>query len=101
MAWVTHGTGIVHNDPARHISIPPQLTMPLQVQAAYNGGEIWFRYRWPAPTASIFHDVLRYSGGKWEVHATFYVPDSTLILLAAATVVMAALGLLSRPLRGG
>ena len=44
---------------------------------------------------------LRYSGGKWEVHATFYVPASTLILLAAATVVMAALGLLSRPLRGG
>ncbi len=35
VAWFTHGTGIVKNDPERNISIPDRLTVPLQVQAAY------------------------------------------------------------------
>ncbi len=66
VSWLTHGRGVVHNDPARHISIPQALTVPLQVQAAYNGTTIFFRYRWPSPRPGIFHDVLRY-GKAWVV----------------------------------
>ncbi|MBW6506437.1 MAG: hypothetical protein K0B00_06770 [Rhodobacteraceae bacterium] len=65
VVWVTHGTGIVRNDPARNISIPDQLTVPFQVQAAYNDTTMFFRYRWPAARPGILHDVLRYEDGKW------------------------------------
>jgi len=37
LAWVTQGTGVIENDLERNIYIPEELTMPLQVQAAYNG----------------------------------------------------------------
>ena len=67
VSWVTHGTGIVVNDAKRHISIPAALTVPLSVQVAYNGTDVYFRYRWAAPNAGIFHDVLRFTGGKWGV----------------------------------
>lgn len=64
-SWITHGTGIVQDDPNRKISIPKQLTVPLQVQAAYNDTTMFMRYRWPAERPGIFHDVLRYADGKW------------------------------------
>lgn len=69
-AWLTQGTGIVRDDPGRHISVPSQLTVPLQVQAAYNGTDVWFRYRWPSPNAGIFHDMLRYTNGAWAVRGS-------------------------------
>ncbi len=65
LAWVTQGTGVVENDPERNISIPDDLTMPLQVQAAYNGNEVFFRYRWPAERPGIHHDVLVREGNEW------------------------------------
>jgi hypothetical protein len=65
LAWVFHGTGVIKDDLARNISIPPELTMPLQVKAAYDGKNIYFRYRWPAREPRIYHDMLRYEGGKW------------------------------------
>jgi hypothetical protein len=65
LSWMTHGTGTVQDDPKRGISIPKQLTVPLQVQATYNDKDIFFRYRWPAAKPSIFHDVIVYEGGKW------------------------------------
>ncbi|MFH1793631.1 MAG: ethylbenzene dehydrogenase-related protein [Pseudomonadota bacterium] len=65
VAWFTHGTGIVKNDPERSISIPDRLTVPLQVQAAYNDTTMFFRYRWPSDRPGIFHDVVRYEDGKW------------------------------------
>jgi hypothetical protein len=49
----------------RNIYIPKELTMPLQVKAAYNGRDILFRYRWPAKQPSIYHDMLKFEGGKW------------------------------------
>lgn len=66
LAWVTHGTGIVRDDPERNISIPKELTTNLQVKAAYDGDRIWFRYRWPVDRPSIFNDVLVYQDGTWE-----------------------------------
>lgn len=66
ISWVTHGTGIVRDDAARNISIPEQLTVPLQVQAAYNDTTMFFRYRWPAERPGIFHDMLRYEDGAWK-----------------------------------
>lgn len=67
LSWFTHGKGVVHNDPAHHISVPTPLTMPMEVQAAYNGGDVFFRYRWPSPTPGFLHDVLRFESGKWVV----------------------------------
>ncbi|MCE9682092.1 ethylbenzene dehydrogenase-related protein [Halomonas alkalisoli] len=70
LAWITQGTGVIENDPERNIWIPDQLTMPLQVQAAYNGDRIFFRYRWPAEQAYVYHDMLRYQEGEWIRHGT-------------------------------
>ena len=65
LSWLTHGTGVVNNDIARNIYIPKELTMPLQVKAAYNGRDMLFRYRWSARQPSIYHDMLKFDGGKW------------------------------------
>lgn len=64
-SWATHGTGVVRDDPERNIAIPDTLTVPLQVQAAYNDTTMFMRYRWPAEKPGIFHDVLVYQDGKW------------------------------------
>jgi hypothetical protein len=37
----------------------------LQVKAAYNGRDMFFRYRWPTKQPSIYHDMLKFEGGKW------------------------------------
>lgn len=68
LSWLTHGTGVVKNDISRNIYIPNELTMPLQVKAAYNGRDIFFRYRWPAKQPSIYHDMVKFEGGKWVRH---------------------------------
>ncbi|MDP5290853.1 ethylbenzene dehydrogenase-related protein [Oceanimonas sp. CHS3-5] len=65
VAWLSQGEGVVTSDPERNIWIPPALTMPLQVQAAYNDEHIFFRYRWPADRPHVYHDMLRYQDGKW------------------------------------
>ena len=64
-AWVTHGTGVVRDDPERNIVIPDELMSELQVKVAYDGDTIWFRYRWPVERPSIFNDVLVYQDGEW------------------------------------
>ncbi len=68
VSWLTQGTGVVRNDLARNISIPDDLTMPLQVMAAYNGRDMFFRYRWPAQPPSIYHDMMKFESGKWVRH---------------------------------
>src|SRR3990167_4156188 len=65
LAWLTHGTGVVQNDIERHIYVPNQLIMPLQVRAAYNGRDFFFRYRWPADKPSLFHDLAKFERGEW------------------------------------
>jgi hypothetical protein len=65
LSWLTHGSGVVRDDPARNISVPRTLTVPLQVQAAYNDTHIYVRYRWPADRPGILHDVVTYQGGQW------------------------------------
>ena len=65
LSWLTHGAGIVQDDISRNIYIPDELTMPLQVKVAYNGRDMFFRYRWPAREPSIYHDMLRFEGGEW------------------------------------
>ncbi len=65
VAWLTQGTGVIKNDLSRNIFIPEELTMPLQVKAAYNGRDMFFRYRWPAEEPNIYHDMLRFEDGKW------------------------------------
>jgi len=63
--WVTQGSGVIRNDLARNIYIPQELTMPLQVKAAYNGRDMFFRYRWPSERPGIYHDMLKFEAGKW------------------------------------
>ena len=65
LSWLTHGTGVVHNDIDRNIYVPAELTMPLQIMAAYNGRDMFFRYRWATRQPSIYHDMLKYEGGQW------------------------------------
>lgn len=65
ISWLTHGTGVVKNDISKNIFIPKDLTMPVQVMVAYNGQDIFFRYHWPARQPSIYHDMLKFEGGKW------------------------------------
>jgi hypothetical protein len=66
-SWLTHGTGVIRNDPERHISVPAALTVPLRVQVAHNGTDVLFRYRWPSPNPGIHHDMLRFDGTAWQV----------------------------------
>jgi hypothetical protein len=61
-----HSTGVVRNDPERNIWIPPELTMPLKLQVAYNDRQILFRYRWPAAQPHVVTDLLRYADGTWQ-----------------------------------
>lgn len=64
-SWLTHGTGVIRNDLSRNIFIPKDLTTSLQVKVAYNGRDIFFRYRWPTRQPSIYHDMIRFESGKW------------------------------------
>lgn len=45
LSWLTHGRGVVRDDPKRNISVPKTLTVPLQVRAAYNAEKIFVNYR--------------------------------------------------------
>ena len=66
-AWLTHGTGIVRDDPERNIVIPDELNSTLQVKVAYDGETIWFRYRWPAPDPNLINDLLVLENGGWSL----------------------------------
>ncbi|QEE36842.1 hypothetical protein FTO60_14655 [Octadecabacter sp. SW4] len=66
LGWTTQGTGVVKDDPERNIIIPDELMTELQVKAAYDGENIYFRYRWPAERPMLFNDVLVYEDGAWE-----------------------------------
>jgi Ethylbenzene dehydrogenase len=65
LSWLTHGTGVIKNDLDRNIYIPKELTFPLQVKAAFNGQDIFFRYRWPARQVGLYHDMMKFESGKW------------------------------------
>jgi hypothetical protein len=56
---------VIHNDISRNIYIPEVLTITLQVKAAHDGENIYFRYRWPAQQPYIYHDMLRWHDGQW------------------------------------
>ena len=64
-SWLTHGSGVIKNDASRNIFVPKELITPLQVKVAYNGRDIFFRYRWPTRQPSIYHDMIKFEGGKW------------------------------------
>jgi hypothetical protein len=66
-SWLTHGTGVIRNDPERNVSVPSALTVLLRVQVAHNGTDVLFRYRWPSPNPGIHHDMLRFDGAAWQV----------------------------------
>jgi hypothetical protein len=66
LSLFTHSTGVVRNDPARNLWIPSELTMVVQLQAAYDDKKIYFRYRWPASEPHVLTDLLRYSEGSWH-----------------------------------
>lgn len=47
-------------------------------------------------TSTAVSEVLRFFG--WEIYTTYYVPDFTLTVIAIASVVLAALGIVGRRL---
>ena len=54
------------------------LTKPLQVQAAYNDEDFFFRFQFPSKHPGIHHDQMVFEGGKWVRHgrsAVGSVPD--------------------------
>lgn len=80
LAWVTQGSGVIENDPQRNIFIPEELTMPLEVKVAHDDERIFFRYRWPAEQAHVYHDMLRFEDGQWIRHGASRAgpdPDGT------------------------
>jgi hypothetical protein len=66
LAFLTHNTGVIRNDPERKLWIPDELTMPIELKVAYNDRDIFFRYRWPAERPHVYTDLLRFSDGQWE-----------------------------------
>jgi hypothetical protein len=52
-------------DPANGIVTPAEAAFDIQVQAAHNGEEIFFRYDVPTPLASYYHDYVVYRDGEW------------------------------------
>lgn len=66
LSLMSHGQGVIRNDPARNIWIPKELTMPLTLQVAFNEEDIFFRYRWPASEPRLQPELLRFSGDRWE-----------------------------------
>ncbi|MEX2322852.1 MAG: ethylbenzene dehydrogenase-related protein [Acidimicrobiia bacterium] len=52
-------------DPAAGIVSPDQVAFELEIQAAHNGEDIFFRYRVPTPLPSYYHDYFVYQDGKW------------------------------------
>lgn len=68
LLWASNRQGVLLPDTGRQISIPENLTVPLQVRAAYNGTTIHFQYRWPAQRPHVIHDALRFEGGKWVTY---------------------------------
>jgi hypothetical protein len=66
LSLFTHSTGVVRNDPARNLWIPSELTLPVQLQVAYDDQRIYFRYRWPAKEPHVVTDLLRFHEGRWQ-----------------------------------
>jgi hypothetical protein len=52
-------------DPAVGLVVPDETHFDIELQAAHNGREIFFRYQVPTPLPSFYHDVLVYEDGKW------------------------------------
>ena len=44
---------------------PDELFLELDIQAAYNDEDVYFRFGWDTETPSIHHDFLVYEGGEW------------------------------------
>lgn len=65
LLWATNRQGVLLPDTERQISIPQDLTVPLQMRVAYNDTMIHFQYRWPAERPHVIHDALRFEDGKW------------------------------------
>jgi len=44
---------------------PDELFLDLDVQAAYDGEDVRFRFSWPSEAPSLYHDYYVYEGGEW------------------------------------
>jgi hypothetical protein len=52
-------------DPVNGIISPDEVAFEIQVQAAHNGEDVFFRYDVPTPLPSFYHDYLVYRDGDW------------------------------------
>ncbi|SES05594.1 ethylbenzene dehydrogenase-related protein [Salisediminibacterium halotolerans] len=58
-------TGVIEDDHDRNIEIPDETMDELQLKAAYNGEDIFWRFEWEADDG-YYHDYLVYEDGEWE-----------------------------------
>jgi hypothetical protein len=52
-------------DPANGIVTPDEVAFDIEVQAAYDGEDIYLRYEFPTPLPAFYHDYLIYQDGEW------------------------------------
>ena len=58
-------TGVRVDDHDRNIDQPEELFLDLEIQAAYNDDDIFWRFTWETDTPHFYHDYLVYEGGEW------------------------------------
>ena len=58
-------TGVREDDHERNIAQPEDLFLDLDIQAAYNDDDVFWRFSWETDTPHFYHDYLVYEGGEW------------------------------------
>ena len=58
-------SGVREDDHDRNIAQPEELFLDLEIQAAYNDDDIFWRFSWETDTPHFYHDYLVYEGGEW------------------------------------
>ena len=65
MAALFTGGAVMGQQDRKNFYIPKDLNAELQVKVAFNEKEVFFRFEWPSESMGIYHDYLRFQGGKW------------------------------------
>ena len=64
-AAVFTGGAVMGQQGKKNFYTPKDLNAELNIKVAFNDKEVFFRFKWPSESMGIYHDYLRYKGGKW------------------------------------
>ncbi len=59
------GGAVMGQQGKKNFYIPKDLNAELNVRAAFNDEEVFFQFEWSSVSMGIYHDYLRFQGGKW------------------------------------